>query len=167
MKTLKTLLLALVISSLNMACKKDKTNQPTQTGANKMYAKVNGVPWQPKGCIGCNSAFSISYDDRINFGLTGRNNDQNITIVLILRNVKASGTYELSTENLNFAELYNYNLKSFFATTTNNKGTVTITKIDLPNKIISGTFQFTAEDEENPENTVKVSDGWFDGKYEI
>lgn len=53
MKTLKTLLLALVISSLNMACKKDKTNQPTQTGANKMYAKVNGVPWQKKACWGC------------------------------------------------------------------------------------------------------------------
>lgn len=167
MKTLKTLLLALVISSLSIACKKDKKDQPTQIGANKMYAKVNGVPWQPIGCIGCNSAFSISYGDRINFGLTGRNNDQNISIVLILRNVKTTGTYELSTKNLNFAELYNYNLNSFFATTTNNKGVVTITKLDLANKIISGTFKFTAEDIENPENTVKVTDGWFDGKYEI
>ncbi|MHB1176925.1 MAG: DUF6252 domain-containing protein [Daejeonella sp.] len=39
------------------------------------------------------------------------------------------------------------------------KGTVTITKLDTNNKIISGTFEFTAEDEKAPGNTIRVSDG--------
>lgn len=84
----------------------------------------------------------------------------------LLRNVKTTGTYELSTKNLNFAELYKYNLNSFFSTTTSSKGTGTITKLDLANNIISGTFQFTAEDNENPQNTVNVTDGWFDITYQ-
>ena len=53
MKTLKTLLLALIISSLSIACEKDNTNQPTQTGANTIHAKVNGAPWQSKPCWSC------------------------------------------------------------------------------------------------------------------
>lgn len=168
MKTLKTLLLALLISSLNIACKKDKTNQPTQIGANKMYAKVNGVPWEPKGCIACNSAFSISYGDRINFGVEGKNIDQKITISIILRNLTSTGTYELTSTEFNFGDLVNTTITyNRFTTTKLNKGNITITKLDLVNKIISGTFEFTAEDKDNPQNTVKVTDGWFDGKYEF
>ena len=148
-----------------MACKKDKTNQPTQTGANKMYAKVNGVPWQPKGCLACSSSFSIGYDDRITFGLGGKNVDQKISITIVLRNLTKTGIYELTSTELNFGDLVN---SSYRLTTTKfKKGTITITKLDLANKIISGTFEFTAEDKDNPQNTVKVTDGWFDGKYEI
>ena len=168
MKTLKTLLLALVISSLSMACKKDKKDQPTRIGANKMYAKVNGTPWQPKGCLACNSSFSIGYDDRITFGLGGKNVDQKISITIVLRNLTKTGIYELTSTELNFGSLTNTNITyNRFTTTKLNKGTITITKLDLANKIISGTFEFNAEDKENPANTVKVTDGWFDGKYEI
>ena len=166
MKTLKTVLLALLICSLSLACKKDKMPKPTQTGANTIYAKVNGQPWQHKGCISCSEAFQVSYDDRINFGVSGRNYDQKIGITTVLRNLKATGTYELSSTDLDFGDLVNTTLTyNRFTTTKINKGSVTITKLDLDNKIISGTFEFTAEDKENPENTVKVTDGWFDGKY--
>lgn len=164
MKTIKVLLLVLSICSLSLGCKKDSMPKPTQTGANNMYAKVNGQPWKPKGCIGgCSEAFGVSYDNRINFGVSGRNSDQNIGITIVLRNLKAIGTYELSSTNLDFGALDNSD--SNFITTLNNKGTVTITKLDLDNKIISGTFEFTAEDKDNPENTIRVTDGWFDGKY--
>ena len=166
MKTLKTVLLALLICSLSLACKKDKMPKPTQTGANTMYAKVNGKPWQPKGCIGCSEAIQISYD-RVYFGITGQNNDQNIVIGIYINNLIKMGTYELTANNSDYARLNNYSLKSYFVTTLNNKGTVTITKLDLDNKIISGTFQFTAEDKGNPENTIKVTDGWFDVKYKF
>ena len=141
--------------------------KPTQIGANTMYAKINGQPWQPKGCFTCGSVFQIGYDDRITFSLTGRNNDQNITIGINLRNLNAIGTYELSSTNMNFGYL-NINTSNpggVHVTTELNKGSITITKLDLTNKIIAGTFQFTAEDEDNPLNTVKVTDGWFDGKY--
>ena len=166
MKTIKVLLLVLSICCLNLACKKDSMSKPTQTGANTMYAKVNGQPWQPKGCISCSEAFQIRYDDRIIFGLTGKNNDQKITINIILRNLNAIGTYELSTTDMNFGNLNNSTSNpGVFVTTKINKGSITITKLDLANKIIAGTFSFTGEDESNPAKTISVTDGWFDGKY--
>ena len=166
MKNIKTILLALLICSLSLACKKDKMPQPTQVGANTMYAKVNGKPWQPKGCISCGSAFQIGYDDRINFSLTGRNNDQGISITIVLRNLKTVGTYELSSTDMNFGNLNNTTSNhGVFVTTKLKKGSVTITKLDLENKIIAGTFNFIAEDENDSAKTVSVTDGWFDGKY--
>lgn len=166
MKTLKTVLLALLICSLSLACKKDSMPKPTQTGANTMYAKVNGQSWQPKGCISCSEAFQIGYDDRINFGLTGQNNDQGISITIVLRNLKTVGTYELSSTDMNFGNLNNTTSNhGVFVTTKLRKGSVTITKLDLANKIIAGTFSFTGEDENNPAKTISVTDGWFDGKY--
>ena len=168
MKTLKTLLLALLVCSLSMACKKDKKDQPTQIGANKMYAKVNGTPWQSKPCWGCISGgggLDVSFNGNY-FAVTGENNDQNIIIGLYLKNVTNSGYYELTSKNFNRGTLDNYNSKVYFTTTLDSKGSITITKLDLANKIISGTFEFNAEDNENTTNSVKVTDGWFDITYQ-
>ena len=166
MKIINALLLALIICSLSLACKKDKLPQPTQTGANTMYAKINGQPWDSKPCWSCiagGSGLSVSYDDRVYFGITGQNNDQHIVIGIYVNNLVKTGTYELSTNNSDYAILNS--ASSNFVTTVNHKGIITVNKIDLNNKIISGTFEFTAEDKENPENTIKVTDGWFDVKY--
>lgn len=169
MKTLKTIILTILISSVAIACKKDKQAQLSQTGANVMHAKVNGVAWQSKACWSCiagGSGLSGSYDDRINFGVKGQNNDQKISISINLRKLKAIGTYELSSTDLDFGFVVNTSSSyNSFTTTSINMGIVIITKLDLVNKIISGTFQFTAEDEKNPANTVKVTEGWFDITY--
>ena len=141
--------------------------KPTQTGANNMYAKVNGQPWQPKGCIGgCSQSFLIRYD-QIKFSLTGGNIDQKIYIDIILSDLKTTGTYELSNQGSNYAYLYNNTENVRYYTTSNSRGSINITKLDKMNKIISGTFEFTAEDEDNPQHIVNVSSGWFDGKYEF
>ena len=168
MKTLKTLLLALLISSLNLACKKEKQDQPTQTGANNMYAKINGTPWKRKACwscIGGGSGLSRNYDDRISFYIVGQDHEANSKITLVIPNLIIGGKYELSNQNINYGCVYNNNINIVYFTTNNSKGSVTITKLDLNNKIISGTFEFIAEDENNPTNTVKVTDGWFDITY--
>ena len=167
MKTLKTLLLALFICSLSLACKKDKMPKPTQTGANTMYAKINGQPWEKKACWSCiGGGLEVGYDDRTLFVAVGQNKDQNINVSLIVKELKSVGLHELSNQSINYARIYNFNEETRYFTTNNNKGSVTITKLDLTNKIISGTFEFTAEDENNSANTVKVTDGWFDITYQ-
>ncbi len=171
MKTLKKLLLALLLGSLSLACKKEKEkqNQPTQTGANTIYAKINGTPWQKKtcwSCIGGGSGLIVSYDNRTNFSVKGQNNDQKISLSIFLRSLSAIGIYELSSSDLNSADLINTTSSDNRLTTTKiSKGIVTITKLDLVNKIISGTFEFIAQVENNPSNTIKVTDGWFDITY--
>ena len=167
MKNLKTVLLALLVCSLSMACKKvSMPPKPTQTGANTIYAKVNGKPWQKAACWSCigGSGLRRNYDDRTYFNITGENpKDGNSTITIVIPNLKIMGQYELSAQSLNYARFNRYNPETQrFYTSVTNKGKVTITKLDMTNKILSGTFEFSAEDENNPANTIKVSDGWFD-----
>ena len=169
MKNLKAVLLALLILSLNLSCKKDSMPpKPTQTGANTMYAKVNGKPWQKKACWSCISgggALDAVYEDgTLKFFVTGQNNDQKIVISVGVKELKSIGTYPLSNKDLNFGYITTENFRYF--TSNNSLGIIKITKIDLANKIISGTFEFTAEDENNSANTIKVTDGWFDIVYE-
>ena len=119
-----------------------------------MYAKVNWQPWQPKGCIvGCSQLFLLSYD-QIKFSLTGGNNGQKIYIDIYLSNLESTGTYELSSLGSNYAYLYNNTENVRYYTTSNSGGSTNITKLDRTNKIISGTFEFTAEDEDNIKHKV-------------
>ena len=168
MKTIGKVIFAALIILIAFSCKKgDLLPKPTQTGANMMAAKVNGKVWQHRGCIGC-MGLRVNYDDRILFGITGDNPDQKIGITLIISSLKSIGTYDLKLEgsNNNFGELYNSKENIIYLTSNSNTGKVTITKIDLTKKIISGTFEFTAEDENNPSNTIRVTDGRFDVPFQ-
>lgn len=162
-------LLAFAILFLLSTCKKDDLPKATQTGENTMSCKVNGQVWQKKACSSCfggGSALSINYDDRDFFGVSGENNDQKITITLIINSLKTPRIFTSSTKGNNQAYLNSYkNGTIHYSTSKLNTGTVTVTKIDLTNKIISGTFEFTAEDESNTNNIIKVTDGRFDIKY--
>jgi hypothetical protein len=152
----------------SFSCKKDDLPKATQTGANIIAAKVNGKVWEKKACwscIGGGTGLRVNYDDRNFFGISGEQKDENkdIVITLVIPNLKSIGAYPLSGEGKNQGFLSNYSNGSIkYATSGNNNGTITITKLDLANKIISGTFEFTAEDENNPANTIKVTDGRFD-----
>jgi len=170
MKNKVKILFVLPLLSILLAasCKKDDLPKATQTGANMMAAKVDGKAWQTKACTSCiggGTALSVNYDDRIFFGISGQNRDQNIVITLVIKSLKSTGVYELTTQTNNYVQFYNSKDIIKYYTSNTNKGTITITKLDLANKIISGTFDFTAEDENNPANTIKVTDGRFDVKY--
>lgn len=150
------------------ACKKDDLPKATQTGENTMAAKLNGKAWVKKACASCiggGTALRVNYEDRSFFGISGEDRDQNITITLVVPVLKKVGTYNLSSRETNFARLYNNNNNINYFSSNNNMGKITITKINLAEQIISGTFEFTAEDENNPANTVEVTDGRFDIKY--
>ncbi len=166
---LKILLIIPFLSMLLAAsCKKDDLPKATQSGANTMAAKVDGKVWQKKACTSCiggGSALEINYDDRNFFGVSGQNRDQNILVTFVITSLKSTRTYELTSQNLNYAQIYSSNDHKTYYTSTSNTGQVNITKLDLENHIISGTFNFTAEDENNPANTIKVTDGRFDVKF--
>ncbi|RYE16771.1 MAG: hypothetical protein EOP42_33395 [Sphingobacteriaceae bacterium] len=134
-----------------------------------MAAKVNGKAWQKKACTSCiggGSALKVNYDDRDFFVVTGQDHDFGLDIAIVITSLKRTGTYTLSSRNLDYARLYKESDAKYYYTSTKNTGQVTITKLDLVNKIISGTFNLTAEDENNPVNTLKVTDGRFDVKYQ-
>ncbi len=171
MKTIGKVIFAALIILIAFSCKKgDQLPKPTQTGADMMAAKINGKVWQKKACFSCiggGSGLSVNYDNTYFFGVTGQNNDQKITVSIVIPELKATGSYELNSKiPINsYARVNDSNQNILFYTSNASKGTVIITKLDTNNKIISGTFEFTAEDESNPNNIIRVTEGRFDVKY--
>jgi hypothetical protein len=47
-----------------------------------------------------------------------------------------------------------------------NAGKLTITRYDLNNRIISGTFNCTMQNKENPKDIIEITDGRFDIKWD-
>ena len=47
-----------------------------------------------------------------------------------------------------------------------NAGTLTITRYDLNNRILSGTFNCTMQNKENPNEQIEITDGRFDIKWD-
>lgn len=148
------------------ACQKEKS--PSPSGANTVTATVDGKPFK-KGacfsCIGAGSALVVYFPDSL-FSLTAEDGDHNLVIELILPSLKSTGLYTLSSKDKNFAILYDYNTPYTRFTTSNiNTGQINITKFDHQQKIIAGTFEFSAADNKNPTHTVTVTKGNFDVTY--
>jgi hypothetical protein len=77
------------------------------------------------------------------------------TQVLIVLNATKVGTYLLNSDNIkteNFAAYYIGN--NVFATTSRFSGSITITKLDLDEKEVSGTFTFQAVQVQPPGSKV-------------
>ncbi|RYE25021.1 MAG: hypothetical protein EOP45_05220 [Sphingobacteriaceae bacterium] len=162
------LMLPFLFILLAISCKKDGLPKATQSGENTMAANVDGKPWQMKACVSCTgggTGLIVTYEDRNFFAVTGEDHNFGLQIAIAIKSLKNVGIYNLSSRNLDFARLYKNNSAGYYYTTTKNVGQVTITKLDLTNQIISGTFDLTAEDESNPANTIKVTDGRFDVKF--
>lgn len=165
MKALSYTTLLFLILLTSSSCKKDALPKATQTGANIMAAKVNGQVWEKKACWSCTGGgdgLIVNYEDRDFFAVTGQDPDQGLTIALAISSLKNIGVYQLSSRSLSFARVFKKDGGKYYYTSATNTGQVTITKLDLTNKIASGTFEFTAEDENNPANTIRVTDGRFD-----
>lgn len=131
---LLTVVLILVTFS---QCKKDSEGNPIIPGiTNSMTAKVNGVLWTSvvRTCTKSNNTVI----------LTGTSADGKI----IELHITPSGTETLTT-NVN----YSLSLTSFYKTSINTAtddiyfavtGTAKLSELDLTNKLISGTFSFSA-----------------------
>lgn len=177
-KLIIPLFIALLVLCMMSGCKKPKggvepQDDPelppkTQTGANTFGCRVNGVAWLPKGSPFTTPRLTAWYDP------TYRNGTLNVTanlvtnqgiesIVLGSDSLKSTGTYPLTRPNKQEAMFYGIrNECQFYQGASHERiGTMIITKLDLQNYIVSGTFEFTLR---KPECTVVVTNGRFDIK---
>jgi hypothetical protein len=179
-KKYQTFFICLLASLLlGASCRKTKAPEPedqlppaTQTGANTFGCLVNGKVYIPRGSDGTSKpnlrknyeifnskpqltvityrVFNSQFDGEIGFGI-----DSIFTV----------GNY-LSTSTRNKTGIggpfFNNCGISGFDTTTYRNGIYTITKLDLTNGIISGTFNCTIKP--NNCDTIKITDGRFDLK---
>ena len=180
MSCMKKFVVICISLFLLAACKKkvDELPPATQTGANTFGAKVNGELWVPQvfGPLAndiletrlfANGDLSIKAS---NFSLSPTETEFDIFI----KGVTATGTYLLNS-NATYPSMltgYGYYVKRVLTpkdewiTSSTATGSVTITRIDPLNKIVSGTFQFNAASIYTPSQILMVTDGRFDLKIQ-
>lgn len=174
----KAFIISLLFLSF-LSCKKEVTELPpaTQTGANTFGLKLNGEMWIPRGFAG------LPDNDKLIARLLG-----NVLIVtaqdlsssptetefeLRIFGVTGTGTYSLNT-NTSYPSgptNYGYHVKRRFnpldewITSATQTGSVSITRLDTTAHIVSGTFQFNAQNLVNAAQTISVTEGRFDVRY--
>ena len=177
---MKKILIGCISVVFLAACKKEVKELPaaTQNGANTFGAKVNGVLWAPQGFgpLPANdilearmSGHDITINAR-NFSSSPNETEFQLTIF----NVTAPGTYLLNTDVVhpNGTASYGYYVKrnmtpqNEWLTSSTYTGSVTITRIDDVNMIVSGTFQFNALNIYNAPEPMTVTEGRFDLKIQ-
>lgn len=157
--------------------KVDELPPATQTGANTFGAKVDGSFWVPRafGPINVNTILEVRIIGGQDYYIHARNYASSPTeteFEFFLKGVTTPGTYQLNT-NVSYpssAASYGYYIKrkltplNQWITSATHTGSVTITKVDLTERIIAGTFNFTAADISDPAKQVSISEGRFDLK---
>jgi hypothetical protein len=161
-----------------VSCKKEITELPaaTQTGANTFGAIVDGKLWAPQdfGAINIGTkleARRINDDILIN----ARNFASSPTeteFAIFIKGGIATGTYLFNTNvsHPSNSASYAYYVKrkltpeKEWITSSAQTGSVTLTRVDLVNHIVSGTFQFNAASIYS-DPVLVVTDGRFDIKW--
>ena len=158
------------------SCNKDVTELPpaTQTGANSFGAKVNGAFWVPKSLGPLNNEilevrFLANNDMYINAS-DFSSSPTETEFEILVKNVTGPGTYLLNTDITypSTTASYAYYVKrrltpiDEWITSSQQTGSVTVTKLDIPNHIVSGTFQFNLVNMDFPAQTLSVTEGRFD-----
>jgi hypothetical protein len=164
---------AFIIVTLAASCKKEKVNPldklppATQEGKNTFGCLVNGEAWTPKGNNGTRNLY-ISYDPTRNNGAftlsTYRitsNSNQGLTLFADNINYQKQFTFHPPVTSIilfdNYACYYDRDNNEY------RKGTLTITKLDVSNQIIAGTFEAILA---KPGcDTVRITDGRFDMRF--
>ena len=160
------------------ACSKKVEELPpaTQTGANTFGAKVNGEFWIPKsfGPLS-NDILEARFFNNNDLRIRAANYSSSPTeteFEIFIKEVKTPGVYQLNS-TVNFATMtagYGYFVKRKFTpenewiTSVSSTGSVTISRVDTINKIVSGTFQFNGGSLYNAGEILPVTEGRFDLK---
>lgn len=174
------LILSAFVITLLISCKKEITElpEPTQTGSNTFGAKINGQLWAPQGfgAIPASNLLEARFigNDLIinanNFASSPNETGFEIRII----GVTGTGTYPLNTtvSHPGFSASYAYYVKrnltpqNEWITSATSTGSVTLTKVDQANKIVSGTFRFDALNLYNTPEPLSVTEGRFDIKLQ-
>lgn len=175
------ILLFLTIFALNSCSNNDDKPKPkteleklppaTQTGANTIGCLVNGVPFTDSGLM--NNYYLLvegEYYLVINWENGFGDNFVAGQISIRKTQIVEGESYILNNNNSSLEEFSGGSAKYVFSdnsnsgefnTNSNYYGTVTFTKFDTENGIMSGTFEFQAQ-ELNSEEIVNVTEGRFD-----
>jgi hypothetical protein len=180
MKNILLILFSLLILS---GCKKsvDALPEATQTGANTFGLKLNGELWVPQKFAGINAPTlkaNLSGSNLNDLLITAQNFASEPTeteFQLYIKNITGVGSYQLNQSTdiyPNASSSYGYYVKrkinplNEWITSPQYTGTVTLTKFDLTNGIVSGTFEFAAGSMDSSASPVTVTDGRFDVKLQ-
>jgi hypothetical protein len=169
--------LILLLSVTFAACKKDKnsTNDDqlppaTQTGANTFGCLINGKVYKPNGGGIAIQSLSVSYDPTFQGGKLGirtsMRNPSKIDLTINADSINSIGTYTLVQASKYWIFYADFNVNNCSFETINTpptSGILTITKFDIVNKIVSGTFSFKVST--STCGVIDATDGRFDVKY--
>ena len=175
-KTLATLrLLPRYLFTLVSCSNDDKPVNPvdtlppiTQTGENTFACLINGKPFFSSSS---RRAFYTFADGAYTLGISGSRTDDiglrsvNLVALDIVEGV-TEGFFPLTTRMSNgFSARYTIGggLTLDTGTTDENPGNLIITRFDLEEFIVSGTFEFSVKDDEG--KTLNFTDGRFDLKF--
>ncbi|HEV7781486.1 MAG TPA: DUF6252 family protein [Chitinophagaceae bacterium] len=170
---------ACLVLFLFASCKKDIEELPpaTQTGAHTFGAKVDGNLWIPQGfgVFPANDILEARFTGPTSIMINARNFAKSPTeteFEIYIVNVTGPGTYVFNTDVVRASATTNYAYyvkrelapQNEWQTSSTHTGSVTITKLDVVNNIISGTFQFNALNLYNSPQPISVTEGRFDIK---
>lgn len=173
--------LAIVALAGFSSCKKNIKNLPdeTQTGTNTFGAKVNGENWGPlkAGILPTAAILEASFAGNNSIKITARNFSRTpieTEMEIFLKDITEPGVYPLNqtteafpnqTASYAYYVKRNLNIEDEWITGSSAGGQVVVTKYDLPNRILSGTFQFTANAKFGSA-PITVTEGRFDVKVQ-
>lgn len=178
---MKKIFFAFVILLCFSACKKTIENlpEPTQTGANTFGCKLNGENWGPlkAGILPTAPILEARFGGTNAVFINARNFSRTPTeteMEIYVANITGPGTYDLNqntevspgqTASYAYYEKRNLNIEDQWITGSAAAGQVVITKFDVTNRIVSGTFQFTANAKYGSA-AINVTEGRFDVKIQ-
>ena len=142
----------------------------TQTGANTFGCKINGELWLPKGAFPTTPAYRVQYykSDGALLIKTNRSN-KGESLNIYLYGVYKDSTFIIFNPPNNAFNYSNSNSSSscnwYDRTNSVQTGSVTITKLDLTTKIVSGKFDGTLKIAACPD--IVITEGRFDFKMDI
>lgn len=177
---MKTFLCIAALALLTVGCKKEVDSLPevTQTGANTFGAKVDGEKWGPLtfGAVPGAPILEARASADSSVFITARNLGRSpveTEMEIYLKNAKTTGTYNLNQLTEVYpahSASYGYFLKrnltvvDQWITGPSATGQVEVTKMDWTERIVSGTFSFTAAAKYGSPAVV-VTEGRFDVKF--
>lgn len=180
---MKNLLLLALLSFCLLSCNRDRDKNvnpnvlpdATQSGANTAGALVDGKIWvattKKINTVGGQGTYCEKYNGYTHIQIDLRNVSDNSRIYFEtdILNMELNKMYYL-TENTNsgdtnFALFSDNNFKAYY-TQPNSVyiGSFKLTRLDLQNQIVSGTFEFKAVDTDG--NTVNITEGRFDKRFD-
>ena len=155
----------------NISCKKDMLPKATDVGANTFGCKINGLDFTPN----VNSGYGgpALYGGIIENGtngyyayVSGRNTTitPEIAIDIHIERFDGPGRYDLNSGD-RYGICRKYFPDKYYMSQLTRKGSVNISKDDRSARILSGTFEFIAKNQNNLSDSVVVTKGRFDIKY--